>query len=663
MSSCHCNFSLQSKLIRHVRKNISMYRLASCAAVAAAGPKVLGLSWYTAFAGSIAMYLLTGGWKWLRLAYKTFGRDFFFGRIILGVELGIRKIVRNKQMLGDVFAEKALQHPDKVVFISAETGETLTYKQANDLANKIANIFYEAGYRKGDVVALIMENRIEYIPIWLGLSKLGVITSLINYNLRGESLKHCVTVCDCKSIIFSDELQGAVEEIAPDLKVDFYYFGNESSSINNVTYLKTLIEKASTVQPPKPEDLSLSDKMLLIYTSGTTGFPKAAVIRGSRYCFMAMGVGKGLGVTADDIAYNSLPLYHSNGGIALSGGVFFFGHTVVIRKKFSASRFFEDCTKYNVTVINYIGETCRYLLAQPKGPFDQAHKVRAATGNGLRKSIWEEFQKRFNIGLIGEFYGATEGNANMMNSVGRVGAVGFNSVLIPWVYPIKIVRVDEEGNIMRGADGLASEAQPGEVGELVGKVRNDNSLRQFDGYLNKSATQKKIAYDIFKKGDSAFMTGDRLIQDEEGFYYFQDRTGDTFRWKGENVSTNEVENVINKAVDNEICVYGVEVPGVEGKAGMACIVDVEKKVDLSHLPEVLGKSLPPYARPVFVRLASDIPKTSTFKFKKNILRDEGYNPASCAAGDLLFYFDGKEKKFLSIDADVYAKIQDQKIRL
>jgi solute carrier family 27 fatty acid transporter 1/4 len=409
--------------------------------------------------------------------------------------------------------------------------------------------------------------------------------------------------------------------------------------------------------------MTLGDELLHIYTSGTTGLPKAAIIRGFRAMFMCGGIGAGCRLTSDDVIYNALPLYHSNGGLGLAGNAIRIGTTIVVRKKFSASRYFEDCTKHGVTVINYIGETCRYLLATPPKDTDKAHKIRVATGNGLRASIWQEFQDRFNIPLCVEFYGATEGNANMINTVGKVGAVGFNSVIVPWIFPVKLIKVDKDtGDLIRGSNGFAIECGPNEPGLLVGKVKKD-VMHRFDGYLNQKATQKKVAYDVFSKGDSCFLTGDMLMQDEEGFFFFQDRTGDTFRWKGENVSTNEVEGVISKSLElSDVCVYGVEVPGIEGRAGMACLSDPYRQANLDELQKAMEVSLPPYARPVFIRQTGEIAKTGTFKFKKNKLRDEGFNPAACDATDHLFYLDGKQKKYLPIDSTVYQSILDQEIR-
>jgi len=633
--------------------------------MAATLPKVFDIPWYNAMGAGTLLYLLTGGFKWVRLASMTLGLDFSLIKVMLAIELSIRKWNKAKMIVGDIFAEQVAKTPNKKAFVSADTGESLTFQEAEDLANKMANIFYEAGLRKGDAVALVMENRIEYVPIWVGLSKIGVVASLINFNLRGESLKHCITVSNCKAVVFSGELAKPIEEISDIEGIEFYCFDRQEVNIAaGCKQLQDILPKASSAIPPRPAEIALSDELLHIFTSGTTGLPKAAIIRGFRAMYMCGGIGAGNNITHDDVIYNALPLYHSNGGLGLAGNTIRIGCTLVIRKKFSASRYFEGCCKYEATVINYIGEICRYLLATPVKDTDKAHKIRVATGNGLRASIWQEFQDRFNIPRCVEFYGATEGNANMINTVGRVGAVGFNSVIFPFIFPIKLVKVDEEtGELIRGSNGLAAPAQTGEVGLLVGKVKKD-VMHRFDGYLNQKATQKKLAFDVFSKGDSAFLTGDMLMQDEEGFYYFQDRTGDTFRWKGENVSTNEVEGVISKALElSDVCVYGVEVPGIEGRAGMACICDPNREANIEDLQKFCEQSLPPYARPMFIRQQSaELEKTGTHKFKKNKLRDQGFNPALCDATDTLHYFDGKQRKYVLVDSSVYDSILKQDIR-
>uniref|UniRef100_T2MBA0 long-chain-fatty-acid--CoA ligase n=1 Tax=Hydra vulgaris TaxID=6087 RepID=T2MBA0_HYDVU len=640
-----------------------MYRLVAFGLLGIFGLLFINLPWLLTVACVSVLYLITGGWKWVRLFYLTIGRDIKIAKVILGIEINARKLLRQKKTIADIFQENAAKNPDKYIFESIDTGEKITYRQAAVLSNKMANIFFEAGYRKGDVVGLLMENCVEYIPIWIGLTQIGIVVSLMNYNLRGESLKHCFISAECKAVIYSLEMDAVLSGISSQMNIEYYCYGSKVSSINNSKHLNTLLASAAEYAPPKPLDLSLQDKMIFIFTSGTTGLPKAAVIRGTRFYFMASGIGGNINATSEDKVYNTLPMYHSNGGIAIACFPILFSATMIIRKKFSASKFFEDCYKSEATVINYIGETCRYLLATPVVSFESQHKVRVAVGNGLRASIWTQFTSRFNIPLIAEFYGSTEGNANMINVCNRVGAVGFSSVLLPRAYPIKLVKVNKEtGEIIRGSNGLAVSPQCGEPGELCGKIRKD-VVGQFDGYLNKESTQKKIAHDIFSKGDSVFMTGDVLIQDEEGFFYFQDRLGDTFRWKGENVSTNEVEGIMTNLLNmTEVCVYGVEIPGNDGKAGMAIINDPNRKVNIDSLPQQLGYSLPEYARPVFIRLSHQIPKTTTFKFQKEPLRDAGFNPSKCYETDSLFYFSSKDKKYIPLDMKVYQNILDMNIR-
>ncbi|KAF7486409.1 Hypothetical predicted protein [Marmota monax] len=387
--------------------------------------------------------------------------------------------------------------------------------------------------------------------------------------------------------------------------------------------------------------------------------------------------------------------------------------TVVIRKKFSASRFWDDCVKYNCTIVQYIGELCRYLLNQPPREAETQHQVRMALGNGLRQSIWTNFSSRFHIPQVAEFYGATECNCSLGNfdsqvrprlgpgkaamgmdhgrGEGRVplwefgcqscslpplstlgpmvaepqpkswplqvGACGFNSRILSFVYPIRLVRVNEDTmELIRGPDGVCIPCRPGQPGQLVGRIIQQDPLRRFDGYLNPGANNKKIAKDVFKKGDQAYLTGDVLVMDELGYLYFRDRTGDTFRWKGENVSTTEVEGTLSRLLDMaDVAVYGVEVPGTEGRAGMAAVASSTGSCDLEHFAEALEKELPLYARPIFLRFLPELHKTGTYKFQKTELRKEGFDPA--VVKDPLFYLDARKGCYVPLDQEAYARIQ------
>ncbi|MBV99034.1 Long-chain fatty acid transport protein 4, partial [Eschrichtius robustus] len=398
-------------------------------------------------------------------------------------------------------------------------------------------------------------------------------------------------------------------------------------------------------------------KLFYIYTSGTTGLPKAAIVVHSRYYRMAALVYYGFRMRPDDIIYDCLPLYHSAGNIVGIGQCLLHGMTVVIRKKFSASRFWDDCIKYNCTIVQYIGELCRYLLNQPPREAENRHRVRMALGNGLRQSIWTNFCSRFHIPQVAEFYGATECNCSLGNFDGQVGACGFNSRILSFVYPIRLVRVNEDTmELIRGPDGICLPCQPGEPGQLVGAIMQQDPLRRFDGYLNQGANNKKIAKDVFKKGDQAYLTGDVLVMDELGYLYFRDRTGDTFRWKGENVSTTEVEGTLSRLLAMaDVAVYGVEVPGNEGRAGMAAVASPSGSCDLERLAQLLEKELPLYARPIFLRFLPELHKTGTFKLQKTDLRKEGFDPT--VLKDPLFYLDARKGRYVPLDREAYTRIQ------
>jgi len=433
--------------------------------------------------------------------------------------------------------------------------------------------------------------------------------------------------------------------------------------VHSAVNLDKKLEESSSGLPETNHSKSMADVLLYIYTSGTTGLPKAAVISNARYFKMSYGVHCALNIRHDDIVYSSLPLYHSAAGIVGVGQCFIGGCTLALRSKFSASTFWDDCVKTKATVVQYIGEICRYLLAQPHRPSETQHSVRLATGNGLRPQIWEEFQTRFGIKEIGEFYGSTEGTASIINIDSTRGACGFVSEIFPAAYPVVIFKVDPEtGELVRGSDGLAKRTKPGEVGQIVGKSLKGDPSQRFDGYLNPLETKKKIAHDVFKKGDSAFLSGDLVVKDEYGYIYFHDRTGDTFRWRGENVSTAEVESVMSKVLGlRDVVVYGVMVPGTEGRAGMAAIVDPDYKVDLVTLAGSLKKLLPSYACPMFLRIVHRVDLTGTFKLQKSKLRNEGFDIG--VIEDQLFYFDGKEKMYLVLDESKYEQIIRGEIRM
>lgn len=341
------------------------------------------------------------------------------------------------------------------------------------------------------------------------------------------------------------------------------------------------------------------------------------------------------------------------------------GIPMLLRRKFSASSFFSDCVAMDATVCLYIGELLRFLVATPPGEHDTAHRVRLAIGNGLRPDVWEKFQTRFGVATIGEFYASTEGNANLINNQNRVGAIGYISPLIAFKYPVKILKFYVESEtVLRNEAGQCIEVKPGEAGELVGFIDNKDVTRRFDGYSDPAATEKKILRDVLKPGDKYFRTGDLVRQDAEGFIYFVDRIGDTYRWKGENVSTAEVGEIVSCAPGvTQATVYGVRVPHVEGRAGMASIVaDDDDAFSLEALYARCAADLPKYAQPLFVRRQAELEITGTFKNRKVALVEEGFDP-SLVAGDALFLRDDAKKSFVPLDGALYSRIMSGEFKM
>uniref|UniRef100_A0A7N6AN74 long-chain-fatty-acid--CoA ligase n=1 Tax=Anabas testudineus TaxID=64144 RepID=A0A7N6AN74_ANATE len=631
-----------------------MMRLACCTALLFVLRLLVGLPWYQVFPAISIFYLGSGGWRFLRIFAKTIGRDL---HVLLRVKMNVRRHLREKNTIPRVFAETVRRHGDKTALIFEGTGERWTFRQLDEYSNRVANFLLDRGFKDGDVVALFMENRSQYVGLWLGMAKIGVEAALINFNLRLEALVHCVTISNAKAVVFGSELIDAVSEVHSSMgkAVQMYCSGDwdpkrvpEGTECLEPLLLLPLREIPKTCWSCFNFIFSLS-------------LPHPTLV--FRYYRMAALVYYGFGMTSDDVLYDCLPLYHSAGNIVGVGQCIIHGMTVVIRKKFSASRFWDDCAKYNCTIVQYIGEICRYLLNQPVRNTERQHKVRMALGNGLRQSIWEEFMNRFNIPQIAEFYGATECNCSLGNFDNKVGACGFNSQILPYVYPIRLVRVNEETmELIRGPDGVCIPCKPGEPGQLVGRIIQNDPLRRFDGYVNQSATSKKIAQSVFKKGDSAYLSGDVLIMDECGHMYFKDRTGDTFRWKGENVSTTEVEGTLSRLLDmKDVVVYGVEVPGAEGKAGMAAIADPSQSTDLEKFVKDMEKALPPYARPVFLRFLPEVNKTGTFKFQKTDLRRDGFDPS--AVSDRLYFMDSSRGRYMRLDDELYRSILSGKHKL
>lgn len=541
-------------------------------------------------------------------------------------------------------------------------GRSLTYGEMDALANRFARWAVEAGLKAGDRVALFLPNRIEYLPAWYGLSKVGVVSALINNQLTGQALAHCLSLSGAHEVIVDGETSPALQEVLGDL-TQAPRLWSLDAPLPGEGDLTADLAGRSEAPPPAVlrEGLRAGDTALLIYTSGTTGLPKAARVTHVRVQLYMRGFAGATGARPEDRIYVTLPLYHATGGLCGMGAALLNGACVVLRSKFSATQFWEDIRREGCTQFVYIGELCRYLANQPPHPDERSHRLRLAFGNGLRPDVWDKVTGRFGVPHVLEFYGSTEGNVSMFNFDGRAGAIGRIPRPLKQRFNARIVRFDYEAEApLRGPDGFCTEAAPGEAGECLGRIDSADPRAEFTGYLDRAASEKKVLRDVFTPGDAWFRTGDLLRQDADGYVYFVDRVGDTFRWKGENVSTAEVALRL-QAVPGvvEANVYGVEVPGADGRAGMAALV-TDADFDLGILAARIAADLPEYARPAFLRLQPEMAVTGTFKQRKVDLVADGFDPARVK--EALFHRTA-DGGYRPLDAAAYEGITSGRIRI
>jgi fatty-acyl-CoA synthase len=557
--------------------------------------------------------------------------------------------------------EDAIDGQRERTFISFE-GKDATYAEFEARANQFAHWGQSAGLKAGDTVALFMENRPDYIAFWTGMAKIAVRTALINHNLSGAGLAHCVRIVDCKAIVMNPELapQFASARGQVDMPLGAFVLGGPADGL---VQIDGAVDRAAKSRLDRSVRAGVKggDVALYIYTSGTTGLPKAAKISGVRARGLMRVFKDATQARRDERILLTLPLYHATGGMCGVGTALNAGACIVLQRKFSASQFWQEAIDSHATMLVYIGELGRYLMNQPPSALERSHKITKGFGNGLRADVWAEFVERTGIKRLVEFYGSTEGNVSFFNLDGKIGAVGRIPRLLRGRLPARILRFDvETEQPVRGPNGLCIEAGVDEIGEAVGPITKEPRQR-FDGYNDEKQSQKKILTDVFARGDRWFRTGDLMKMDADQYIYFVDRVGDTFRWKGENVSTSEVEIAISSfpGVKHAI-VYGVAVPGQDGRAGMAAITPKEG-VDLAALYAHLTSNLPAYARPAFLRFQDEVETTGTLKYRKVDLVREGFDPMNTS--DPLFVADLASKSYAQITADVLRDVLSGKLRL
>lgn len=526
--------------------------------------------------------------------------------IARGVLTGMMARPTAKTSIGKVFQERAAQYADRV-FLKFDD-ERITYREANETVNRYAAVLAAKGVGHGDVVGVMLRNSPDAVLLMLAIVKCGAVAGMLNYHQRGKVLAHSIGLLNAAAVVAETDLIEHITEC-----------GAEANGLITVEELRRLASTAPTTNPASTSAVLAKDKAFYIFTSGTTGMPKASVMTHYRWLRALAGFGGlGLRLHSDDTLYCCLPLYHNNALTVSVGSALNSGAALALGKSFSASRFWDEVIAYGATAFVYIGEICGYLLNQPPKPTDRAHKVRVIVGNGLRPAIWDEFTQRFGIPRVCEFYAASEGNTAFVN----VFNVSKSTGICP--SPVAFVEYDaDSGEPARGADGRLRKVKRGEPGLMLSKV---NALQPFDGYTDKAASEKKLVRNAFKEGDVWFNTGDLMRSQGLGHAAFADRLGDTFRWKGENVATTEVEAAVaSNPLIEECTVFGVEVPGAGGRAGMAAVqLKGGKEFDGKALADAFYGHLPAYAVPLFVRVVPELAHTSTFKSQKVDLRKQGY---------------------------------------
>jgi fatty-acyl-CoA synthase len=573
-------------------------------------------------------------------------------------------IPRNpNRVMSTVIEELAARVGDRPSLLSDR--ECMTYRTLSERMHQYARWTLDEGIEHGEVVCLLMTNRPEYLAAWLGITSVGGVVALLNTNLPGPALAHCINVVQPKHLIvaaeFSAQLSAALPQLSPGLAI--WTHGDGQTSFPRID-LEIDRKSCDGLDAREQRTPTITDRALYIYTSGTTGLPKAANVNHARILQWSHWFAGMMAAQPEDRMYNCLPMYHSVGGVLAPGAILVAGGSLVIREKFSASHFWKDIARWDCTIFQYIGELCRYLLHAQPSVEDTAHRIRIACGNGLAAEVWDRFKERFNIPQVLEFYAATEGGVSLFNVQGKRGAIGHIPGYLAHRFAPALVKFDvEQGAPERDAQGFCIRCAVNEVGEALGQAGGDPSSigSRFEGYTDKAASDKKILRDVFELGDVWVRTGDLMRKDAQGYYYFVDRIGDTFRWKGENVATIEVAEALCAFPGvRHANVYGVTIPATEGRAGMATIV-AEEPLDLEGLRRHLVNCLPAYARPLFLRLRNDVEVTGTFKYSKTELVRQGYDPS--ASSDRIYFDHLESGAFTTLDRELYQRIRAGGVRI
>ena len=510
--------------------------------------------------------------------------------------------------------------------------EMWTYADTNKAANILATYLTSTGVKHSDRIVLFMENRPSFVISLLALNKIGAIAVLINTSLTGDPLIHCINSSDSVKCIVGAEQADALEDVLDQINItkqeDFLWSKDtdQYSLPDWAIDLQAQLDNSNDKNLDDTNSVKAKDVACYIFTSGTTGVPKAAICPNQKLIAASINIKMaGYRINEKDCMHNSLPLYHSTGLMLGLCAVVQAGASTFIKRKFSATSFWDEVQKYNTTALVYIGELCRYLANSEPRQAEQNNPLKVMVGNGLRPDVWDTFKDRFQVNRIVEIYGASEGNALFMNLLNKNKTIGMTNA------DVALIEYDvAEDEVLKTDDGFCKRILNHDPGLLIVRI-GPNAV--FNGYTDAQATEKKILRNVFDEGDAWFNTGDLIKTVDVGYslgkthYQFVDRIGDTFRWKSENVSTNEVGEILNGYKDvNMSNVYGVQIPGCEGRAGMAAFsLEDAESFDWQAFSDYVENSLPKYARPLFIRIIQEMDTTGTFKLKKNDLRNEAFD--------------------------------------
>lgn len=574
-------------------------------------------------------------------------------RIIKGLKVSNISAADEPCGLGWTFETATQRNPGGIAVLYED--RRYSYQDFNQRANQIVHYLAARGIGKGDVVGVFLENRPELLVTVLALSKLGAVSAMLNTSQAQNVLIHSINLVKPCAIVIGEELLAAFAEVRDSIDAlsrGLYYIADQDTFRDPgeapLGYLNLMRESLDAPQddPATTQQIHKDDACFYIYTSGTTGLPKAGIFKHGRWMKAYGGFGIiAMDMQASDVVYSTLPLYHGTGLCVCWGSAIAGAGGFAIRRKFSASSFWDDTRTFNATVIGYVGELCRYLLDQPTCPDDLDNPVRKMLGNGLRPGVWGPFKQRFGLEHVCEFYGASEGNIGFSNILNFDNTIGFS--LMPWA----LVEYDrDKESPVRDNKGFLKKVERGQPGLLLAKIDEKTPL---DGYTDPEKTRQVVLENVFEPGDRYFNTGDMLRCIGFGHAQFVDRLGDTFRWKGENVSTTEVENLlIQHPRIAEVVVYGVGIPNTNGCAGMAAITlhDPEAPMDMRELLNYAKCQLPPYAVPLFLRIKRDMETTGTFKYQKKTLKQEAFDPTKTGDEPVYAWLPG---------SDCYVPVNDE----